>query len=58
MPNQINKTAQNFLENSQVIIESLEGALLRLYVSYDEYDISDAKAKAMFEVINLLAIQE
>ena len=34
MPNQINKTAQNFLENSQVIIESLEGTLLRLYVSY------------------------
>ena len=42
MPNQINKTAQNFLENSQVIIESLEGTLLRLYVSYEQHDISDA----------------
>jgi hypothetical protein len=30
MPNQINKTAQNFLENSQVIIESLEGTLTSL----------------------------
>ena len=55
MPNQINKTAQNFLENSQVIIESLEGTLLRLYVSYEQHDISDDKAKAMFEVCETLA---
>ena len=55
MPNQINKTAQNFLENSQVIIESLEGTLLRLYVSYEQHDISDAKAKAMLEVCETLA---
>ncbi len=49
MPNQINKSAENFLQNSQVIIESLEGTLLRLYVSYDQHDISDAKAKAMLK---------
>lgn len=55
MPNQINKTAQNFLENSQVIIESLEGTLLRLYVSYDQHGISDDKAKAMLEVCETLA---
>ena len=55
MSKQINKTAQNFLENSQVIIESLEGTLLRLYVSYDQHGISDDKAKAMFEVCETLA---
>lgn len=55
MPNQNQKTAQNFLENSQVIIESLEGTLLRLYVSYDQHDISDAKAKAMLGVCETLA---
>lgn len=55
MPNQINKSAQNFLENSQVIIESLEGTLLRLYVSYDQHGISDDKAKAMIEVCETLA---
>ena len=55
MPNQINKTAQNFLENSQVIIESLEGTLLRLYVSYDQHDISDDKVKAMLSVCEMLA---
>ena len=55
MPNQINKTAQNFLENSQVIIESLEGTLLRLYVSYEQHDISDAQAKAMLSVCEMLA---
>ncbi len=30
MPKQINKTAQNFLQNSQVIIESLEGYIASL----------------------------
>ena len=45
MPKSIsNKTAQDFLENAQVILESLEGSIFRLYVSYDQHDISDAKA--------------
>ena len=55
MPNQINKTAQDFLENAQVILESLEGSIFRLYVSYDHHDISDAKAKAMLSVCEMLA---
>lgn len=55
MPNQINKTAQAFLENAQVILESLEGTLLRLYVSYDQHDISNDKAKAMLNVCEVLA---
>ena len=55
MPNQINKTAQDFLENAQVILESLEGSIFRLYVSYDQHDISDAKAKAMLSVCEMLA---
>src|SRR5690606_41525141 len=56
MPKSIsNKTAQDFLENAQVIIESLEGTLLRLYVSYDQHGISDDKAKAMLKVCEALA---
>lgn len=55
MPNQINKSAQDFLENSQVILKSLEGTLLRLYVSYDQHDISNDKAKAMLNVCEVLA---
>ena len=56
MPKSIsNKTAQGFLENAQVILESLEGSIFRLYVSYDQHDISDAKAKAMLSVCEMLA---
>ena len=56
MPKSIsNKTAQDFLENAQVILESLEGSIFRLYVSYDQHDISDAKAKAMLSVCEMLA---
>ena len=55
MPNQINKTAQNHLEDAQVILESLEGSLLRLFVSYDQCDLSDDKAKAMMSVCGMLA---
>ena len=55
MPNQINKTAQNFLENSQVILESLEGTLLRLHTSYGQCALSDDKAKAMLSVCEVLA---
>ena len=55
MPNQINKTAQDLLENAQVILESLEGSLFRLYVSYDQCDLSKDKAKAMMSVCGMLA---
>lgn len=51
----VSKTAQELLENAQVILESLEGALLRLYVSYDQCDLSDNKAKAMMSVCEMLA---
>lgn len=55
MSNQINKTAQDFLENAQVILESLEGSIFRLYVSYDQCDLSNDKAKAMMSVCGMLA---
>ena len=56
MPKSIsNKTAQDFLENAQVILESLEGLLLQTFVSYDQYDLSDDKAKAMLSVCEVLA---
>lgn len=55
MSNQINKTAQDLLENAQVILESLEGSLLRLFVSYDQCSLSDDKAKAMMSVCGMLA---
>ena len=55
MPNQINKTAQELLQNAQVIFESLEGALLRLFVSYGQCGLSEDKAKAMISVCEMLA---
>ena len=56
MPKSIsNKPAQDFLENAQVILESLEGLLLQTFVSYDQYDLSDDKAKAMLSVCEVLA---
>jgi hypothetical protein len=55
MPNQINKTAADLLENAQVYLESLEGLLLRLHVSYDQCSLSDDKAKAMMSVCEVLA---
>ena len=55
MSNQINKTAQDLLENAQVILESLQGSLFRLYVSYDQCDLSEDKAKAMMSVCGMLA---
>ena len=55
MPNQINKTAQDLLENAQVNLESLEGLLLQLFVSYDQHNLSDDKAKAMMSVCEVLA---
>ena len=55
MPNQINKTAANHLEDAQVYLESLESVLLRLYTSYDQCDLSDDKAKAMLSVCEVLA---
>ncbi|MCO8115630.1 hypothetical protein NI465_15870 [Acinetobacter lwoffii] len=51
----VSKTAQELLENAQVIFESLEGALFRLYVSYDQCDLSDDKTKAMMSVCGMLA---
>nr|WP_315280329.1 hypothetical protein [uncultured Acinetobacter sp.] len=51
----VSKTAQDLLENAQIIFESLEGALFRLYVSYDQCDLSDDKAKAMMSVCGMLA---
>lgn len=51
----VSKTAQELLENAQVIFESLEGALFRLYVSYDQCNLSDDKAKAMMSVCGMLA---
>ena len=55
MPNQINKTAQELLENAQVYLESLEGSLLNLYTSYDQRNLSNDKAKAMLSVCEILA---
>ena len=56
MPKSIQtKTSQDHLEHAQVILESLEGLLLQTFVSYDQYDISDAKAKAMLSVCETLA---
>ncbi|PPB87203.1 hypothetical protein [Acinetobacter soli] len=55
MPNQIKKSAQELLENAQVILESLEGTLFRLYVSYDQCDLSDDKTRAMMSVCIMLA---
>lgn len=56
MPKSIQtKTSQDHLEHAQVILESLEGLLLQTFVSYDQYDISDAKAKAMLSVCEVLA---
>ncbi|WP_180116785.1 hypothetical protein [Acinetobacter sp. YH12096] len=55
MPNQINKTAQDHLEDAQVNLESLEGSLLRLFVSYGQCDLSEDKAKAMISVCEMLA---
>ena len=56
MPKSIQtKTSQDHLEHAQVILESLEGLLLQTFVSYDQYDISDAKAKAMLSVCEMLA---
>jgi len=55
MPNQINKTAQNHLEDAQVNLESLEGSLLRLFVSYGQCELSEDKAKAMMSVCGMLA---
>lgn len=55
MPNQIKKSAQELLENAQVILESLEGTLFRLYISYDQCDISDDKTRAMMSVCIMLA---
>lgn len=55
MPNQIKKSAQELLENAQVILESLEGTLFRLYVSYDQCDLSDDKTRAMMSVCTMLA---
>ena len=55
MSNQIKKTAQDLLENAQVILESLEGSLFRLYISYDQCSLSDDKAKAMISVCEVLA---
>lgn len=55
MPNQINKTAANHLEDAQVYLESLESVLLRLYTSYDQCSLSDDKAKAMMSVCEVLA---
>lgn len=49
------KTAQDLLENAQVIFESLEGSLLRLFVSYGQCDLSEDKAKAMISVCEMLA---
>lgn len=51
----VSKTAQELLENAQVIFESLEGALFRLYVSYDQCGLSDDKTKAMMSVCGMLA---
>lgn len=51
----VSKTAQELLENAQVIFESLEGALFRLYVSYDQCNLSDDKTKAMMSVCEMLA---
>lgn len=51
----VSKTAQQLLENAQVIFESLEGALFRLYVSYDQCNLSDDKTKAMMSVCEMLA---
>lgn len=56
MPKSIsNKTAQDFLENSQVILESLEGTLLRTFISYDQCELSDDKTKALLSVCGILA---
>ena len=55
MPNQINKTAQDLLENAQVYLESLESVLLRLHTSYGQCALSDDKAKAMLSVCEVLA---
>lgn len=55
MSNQINKTAQDLLENAQVYLESLEGSLLRLYTSYDQCGLSDDRAKAVMSVCGILA---
>lgn len=57
MPNKSiqTKIAQDFLENAKVYLESLEGSLLRLFVSYDQCDLSDDKAKAMMSVCEMLA---
>lgn len=51
----VSKTARELLENAQVIFESLEGALFRLYVSYDQCNLSDGKTKAMMSVCEMLA---
>ena len=56
MPKSIQtKTAQDHLENAQVNFESLEGLLIQTFVSYNEYDISNEKAKAMMSVCEMLA---
>lgn len=49
------KTSQDHLEGAQVILESLEGLLLQTFVSYDQCDLSDDKAKAMLSVCEVLA---
>ena len=56
MPKSIpTKTAQDHLEDAQVNLESLEGSLFRLYISYDQCDLLEDKAKAVMSVCGILA---
>ena len=57
MPNKSiqTQTAQDLLENAQVYLESLEGTLIRLFVSCEQHNIYDEKAKAMLSVCEMLA---
>lgn len=54
-PSNQNKTAQDYLENAQVFLESLEGMLLSLFVSYDQLDLSDEKAGSVISICEMLA---
>lgn len=60
MSNQINKSimardAKDLLEDAKVYLEALESSVLRVFVSYDQSDLSDIKTKALISVCEILA---
>ena len=56
MPKSIQtKTSQDHLEDAQVILESLEGSLLRTFISYDQCELSNDKTQALLSVCGILA---